>query len=161
MPADVFNHTQRFGDSFSVDEATLTFDVGDGDLSGLGTLVQTVQVQYARPVQRIYELGAARRTYYVVGRSEGNMSIQRLAAPEVIGGGFLRKFGDECQVDTNNLTITVSDPSTCSNNTPGQSMTMKFCLITSLSVQMSVQNIALAENIEIMFAMLTVTDTQG
>lgn len=159
MSQDIFNHTQRFGDAFSVDEATLTFDVGDGDTSGLGTLVQTVGIQYARPVQRIYELGAQRRTYYVVGRAEGNFSIQRLAAPQLIGGGFLEKFGNECDVETNNMAINVSDPSACSSNTPGQNMTLRYCLINSIALQMSVQNIALAENLSGMFASLSLNDS--
>ena len=70
--ADIFNAHPTFGGAFAMDEATLTFNIEgcDGIASatdaGLGYLVQGIQASYSRPVERMYELGPNKTTYYIV-----------------------------------------------------------------------------------------------
>lgn len=157
MP-DVFGSSApKFGGAFSVDETTLTFDTGGSGNGGLGTMVQSVSGNYARPIQRIFDLGPDKRTYYVVGRSEGGMEIQRLAAPEPIATGFIEKFSDPCRVETNTMSIdTRPEDQLCNNQQRGfDARDFSFCLIGNLSFGVSVQQIALTEGLQMMFASMS------
>jgi len=156
MP-DIFGVQPSFGGAFAADEATLTFPDSD---SGLGQLVQGMSAQYTRPVQRIFELGAPKRTYYVVGRSEGQMGIQRLAAPGPVNADFLTRFANPCRVADNNMNVTVDSAAISEfNGTPCPDLDtqasryqFRYCLITSINFSISVQQIALQEGVNIMFA---------
>ena len=171
MPAqDIFGVKPTFGGAFSADEATLTFTLDDGKDGGLGLLVQGLNARYIRPVQRIFELGPQKQTYYVVGRSEGTMNIQRLAAPGPISTKFIFKYANPCRVTDNHITITV-DPGVHSQFTaggierncppPGTQASrwhFDFCLITSLAVAITVQTITLQETIDLMFASMSLEE---
>lgn len=155
MP-DVFGATPTFAGAFAMDEALLTFSTTGGD-GGLGSLVQNVSVQYTRPVQRIYELGPRRTTYYVTGRPEGRMAISRLAAPEPVNNTFLAQYADPCNVPDNNMVITVRPGTQCEGTVNGVRVKpgrykFTYCLIDSLSFQIATQVIALTENISLIFA---------
>lgn len=151
--ADIFGTKPKFGDAISVDETTLTFDVGSGSDGGLGALVQSVTASYQRPIQRLFELGQDKNTYYLVGRAEGNCAIQRLAAPGPINYAFLRKFADVCQVDTNHFTLGASTGLLCDRVTAVDSRhTFNHCLITGIQFSISVQAISLTEGVNLVFA---------
>ncbi len=106
----------KFGGAFAMDEATLTFasKALDGSLpGGLGLLVQGLNSQYGRPVQRMYELGPNKYTYYVLGRAEGRMQISRLAAPQPVNTNFIRTFSNVCNVENNQLEIMARSALAC------------------------------------------------
>jgi hypothetical protein len=89
---------------------------------GLGLLVVQVAAQYNQPVRRIFELGPgvipsfttagvcdytagplpyecafrAQPTYYIIGRAEGRLQLQRFAGPEAIQCEFYRTYGNGC-----------------------------------------------------------------
>lgn len=165
MAQDLFGTTPSFGGAFSADEATLTFDRGNGDNGGLGYLVQGLTAQYGRPVQRIYELGPEKRTYYVVGRPEGTMSIQRLAAPGPINQAFLLDFSNPCRVKNNNMTIRINpgikDDKECQDTflagrTVASEYQFRYCLISSIQFSISVQAITLQEGLQLTFSSMLV-----
>lgn len=155
--AAIFGSKPTFGGAFAMDEATLTFSTNGAADGGLGFLVQSLSVQYQRPVQRIFELGPKKTTYYVTGRAEGQMQIARLAAPAPVNNAFLTKFSDVCQVDNNFMSITVGSGATCTGTIAGQPITpsrykFSYCLIASIAFQIAVDAIALTENISMVFA---------
>lgn len=154
--SDIFSATPTFGGAFAMDEAMLTFGVRGGD-GGLGFLIQSVSVQYDRPVQRIYELGPRKTTYYVTGRSEGRMQISRLAAPAPVSSSFMKQYANVCNVQDNNMIINATPSAQCTGTIGGQPITaskykFSYCLIESFALQMAVQAIALTESISMVFA---------
>ena len=153
MPNDIFSsNVPKFGDAFAADETTLTFDVGDGSNGGLGALVQNFQANYQRPVQRIFELGKNKKTYYIIGRAEGQATIQKLAAPSPIGHSFIEKFADPCQVSSNNMAVAATPGYECDNSQVAGRWEFRNCLIQSLQFQVDVQAIALTEGVQLAFA---------
>lgn len=178
---DIFNASPTFGGAFAMDEATLTFSIGNSDGStggeddgGLGMLIQSVSMSYARPVQRFYELGPHKRTYYVSGRPEGRAQISRLSAPQAVSAGFLKRFSDVCTVDSHVLNIAASPAITCNgtgfnsrgaglaqysssvkvrgNNVAPSRNRLEYCLIDSLNLNIAVQALALTESVSLVYA---------
>jgi hypothetical protein len=152
--ADVFGSNPTFGGAFSVDKAKLTF-LPD---HGLGQLVQSASASYRRQVSRIFDLGDGSKTYYVAGRAEGNLGIQRMAAPTSISKLFLQQFGDVCRVASdskgaNTITITATGAQICAGQSTTK-YTMEYCLITNVDLQISVQSLAMTEGVGLMFAKL-------
>jgi hypothetical protein len=153
--ADVFGSNPTFGGAFSVDKAKLTF-LPD---HGLGQLVQSASASYRRQVSRIFDLGDGSKTYYVAGRAEGNLGIQRMAAPKSVAGAFLQQFGDVCRVASdkrgaNTITISAQGAQACPGQGSTTKYTMEYCLITNVDLQISVQSLAMTEGVGLMFAKL-------
>lgn len=155
---DIFGTAPTYGGGFSMDEATVTFPLADGD-GGLGLLVQSVSSSYQRPINRIFELSKQKTTYYVAGRQQGTIGIQRLAAPRAVSQSFLEKFADICQVQNNTFSIS-ADPgiSNCSASgnplaadAQGQRYTFSYAIITQLGFNISVNAFALSESLSMMF----------
>jgi len=161
----IFGSLPAFGGAFSMDNATLTFTISGAGDGGLGFLVQSVQAQYARPVQRVFELGPSKATYYVTGRPEGQMSIARLAAPAPVNAVFLEKFSKVCNVEDNNIVLAVKPGADCPGGTiagkPVQASRWKFsnCLISAIAFQIAVDQIALTENLTLVFTGMEQTNT--
>lgn len=155
MPnADIFNNTPSYGGSFSVDAASLTFG-GAAAAANLGALVQGVSGQYTRPLQRIFDLTPQHYTYYIVGRPEGQLTIQRLAAPGAVSTAFLSQFADICQVTTNTMSISTATSTLCSNQavpSVPSTYTFSYCLMSGYQISIAVQQISMSEGIQIAFA---------
>jgi len=156
--SDIYGANPTFGGAFSSDQASLVF-TSEGD-AGLGLLTQGLQATYARPIQRIFELGDGKTQYYVIGRAEGTLNITRLAAPGPVSISFLTKFADPCNVKHNNISITVNAgtledcPIEGSNAGPSKYQ-FGFCLINNLGFSISTQAIALQEQVSMMFASMS------
>ena len=157
---DIYGAMPTFGGAFSADEATLTFalDGNRDDDGGLGLLTQGFSATYARQVQRIFELGPDKRQYYVVGRPEGTINIQRLAAPGPVSQGFLNKFANACNVKDNTMGISVDPGVLCfeGENVEASRYNFTFCLINNVGFSISVQQITLQEQVAMMFASMDV-----
>ena len=173
MATDLFQSRAGFGGALSMDDATLSFasvggNEGSTDETGLGALIQSTAIQYARPVQRMYELGSQGKAYYIIGRPEGKMQITRLAAPKPISDAFLQRFASVCDVAGNSLQISASPGVVCNtgadnvitrSNSKGSSYKFSYFLISGMSLNISIQSITMAENLSIDFAKLERTTT--
>lgn len=166
MPTDIYGRSQVFGGAFSVDETSLTFSGSAGSAGTLGSsgtlgaLVQNVQGQYQRPVQRIYELSSEKRTYFVAGRAEGGLNIGRIAAPGPITTDFLKQFGDICNVRSNHMAINAGGVG-CANNSIGSNASkydIHFCFISGISFQIAADQIAMSENLQMTFMSFNITN---
>jgi len=148
----VFGGTPKFGAAFTTDSAVVTFGTGGAEDGGLGALVQSVQWQYGRPIQRFYELGAEQRTFFVIGRAEGRLNISRLAAPGPITNAFLKQFSDPCQLENNTLTVGSTSEEACNNTEFGDSSyEFKWVLVDGVGGQINVQSIILLESVSAQF----------
>lgn len=168
MGVDLFNGSTAFGGAFQVDEATLTF-AGEGglpgNLDGLGAFVQNVQIQYSRPAQRMNDMGT-NSTYYILSKPEGALQIGRLFAPKTVTTSFLKNLADVCNIQNNTLVVTAGNAYLCGpdgEEFTGDNVRLKMsnCLLSNLAFSMSLQSLAMAQNLSIMFSKLEIDDGSG
>jgi hypothetical protein len=65
-------------------------------------LVQQVNIQVQRPLTTLYDLTTV-YAYYIAGRSQASMSLQKVVGPTAIVSVFYYKFGDVCQGVNNDI----------------------------------------------------------
>lgn len=153
--ADIFNrNASNLAGVFTADSAKLVLK------GNLGVLVQQLQVNYAQTVTRLYEVGAngpngASNTYYVGGRTNGQMSLNRVVGPSNSITAFYYQYGDVCKANQNqiNLTLTQTD---CSTGSKGSTnYTVSAAVITNVSVGVAAQDMLITDASQLMFSSLT------
>jgi hypothetical protein len=176
MAADIFGrNTSNLAGVFVSDSAKLTL------VNNLGVLVQRLQFTYSQTVTRLYEVGAngpngSSNIYYVGGRTQGNLSIDRVIGPSATVATLYTQYGNVCCAKNNPLSLDLSQSdcsSTCSNNNPngggsssgtagnGIHYTMNSCVITQVSVGVQAQDMIISENTTMMFSSLSATPGSG
>ncbi len=163
--AELFTRAEvNFGGAMHSQLGLITSDAG----VDIGVLLQNLQLQYSQQVTRIYELGVSGKktsTYYVAGRSQGQVQAAHIIGPGVALTAFYNKFSDVCQAGTNTLTIGLG-PNVCGTPTGSLlgstlasfgaaggnvSYTMKYCVLVGIGMSVSVQDYVVNENSTIMF----------
>ena len=95
-----------FQGSFAADAARVVFASNqpgnNASFLGVGLITQQISIQYAQSISRIYEIGT-NYTYLVVGRTQGQLSMQRVLGPRPIQLAFYTKYGNACNAASNNL----------------------------------------------------------
>jgi hypothetical protein len=167
--ADIFGRaSQEFGGAMAADAVKLTFSGGGAGaagtgLFGAGMLAQQLQMQYQQQVTRIYEIGS-NFTYFVVGRTQGQLSMNRIIGPTAISSEFYKRYGDACKAEQNNLTFTGAAGCTSSGVLGGgrfapsgdSTFTVKHALINSIGINVSAQDMVINEQVAMMFNSLEV-----
>jgi len=159
MANELYDAMPTFAGSFSIADTTLVFSTGDGQDPGLGQLVQTLTVMYARPVQRHWEIGTG-NVYFVIGRAQGQAGVQRLAAPNAIAVQFLITFSSACNIANRTITFGQNNAS-CGKGGAAASYTMTSVLIDSLSMAISVGAVAITQSVSMQFIGLHIAQTGG
>lgn len=127
------------------------------DAGGLtGILMQNIQVQYQRPVTKIYELGRTAeptKVYYVEGRPQGSLTIARVIGFAATIGAFYTNYGDACKAKDNNLALNLT-PNYCPGDKPAKPtvLNMKHCILTSVGFSVQAQQLVVNENSAMEFA---------
>lgn len=175
--ADIFGRVaQNFGGAMAADAVTMTFSGGvalpGGASSALldkGMLAQQMQMQYQQQVTRIYEIGS-NYTYFIVGRTQGQLTLGRIIGPTAINKEFYLRYGDACKADTNTLTFegvagctgaglfgTTPAPGAAAITATGPSkFTVKHVLINSIGINIAAQDMVINEQLAMMFNSLEV-----
>ena len=144
--SDVFKNTvSRFSGAFAGDSAKLNFS-GIGDA---GFLVQNLSFQYSQNVTRLYEVGR-RDVYYVSGRTAGQVSLARVIGPRTLLSAFYETYGDVCNALTNTMSFSMRNR--C--NEVDAKYTAKYCVITSIGVNVSAGDLVIGEQAALMFSSL-------
>lgn len=167
--ADIFNrNTNTFGGSFAADDAYITFpalfDAATGASVGadIGLLIQRLQMSYQQQVTRMYEVGRA-AIYYVGGRTNGDIGVDRVIGPKAISQNFYRTYGDMCRARSNTLNFSLE--SGCGFSESGQralvDYTCHFCVVTTVGVNVAAADMIVNESIRIMFSSLTYEPSTG
>ena len=159
---DVFNRIiDRYGGSMAAEDIKITFPAGLGGAAAanFGLMVQSLQGTYNQAIQRLYELGA-NTVYYVAGRREGALTLQRVVGPTALSNAYFRKYGDVCQVAENTLEFSVrADCSTGSQQSfSGVAFTLHYCVIRQLGFQVNANDTIVNDNQQLMFASLEYTN---
>jgi hypothetical protein len=151
MPqTDIYGKVAKKASSgFSIDKAQMTF-TGLNNKTGL--LVQSVQIQYQQQISFVYDLAAPDDVYYVAGRTNGTAVIGKMVGSGGMVEEFYKKFGDVCRIEEN---ITFSGLGGCTTGSKTATVTLANPVITQLGLQMSVDTALISENIQMMFASLT------
>lgn len=160
--SDIFNRdTDTFGGSFAADDASITFpalfDAALGTSIGadIGLLIQRLQLSYQQQVTRLYEVGRA-AIYYVGGRTNGDIGVDRVIGPKAISVQFYQTYGDMCRARQNTLNFSME--SGCGFNTAGTraqvDYTAHFCVVTTVGVNVAAADMIINESIRIMFSSL-------
>lgn len=183
--ADMFGRAaDAYGGAFSADAARITFasdpglpppgllgttagglnppfDVLETINGGVGMLTQQLSFNYQQQISRIYEIGT-NLSFYVAGRTQGNMSIGRVIGPRPVAVAFYRKYGSVCDAATNHLDIEMATGcrTTGGYNQP-YSFAMKFCVIMSIGVSVQAQDMMINEQLQVMFASLGMKGVRG
>jgi hypothetical protein len=151
---DILNQESTFGGAFQANKTLFTFSGGaQGDL-GTGLLVQDLQAQYAVAVNKVWELGIGNRCYYIIGHPQGQLSLGRIVGPAPVSTAFITRFTDACKVGQNVITITTNS-GFCGIDGKTTNDTNKIdfnnCLVTSIGLRVSSQDMIIAQQIAIMF----------
>lgn len=168
MASDIFSRmTDAYGGAFSADAAKVTFASDPGVLGsvganggGVGMLVQQLQFNYQQQVTRIYEIGT-NVSFYVAGRTQGSMTVGRLLGPRPVALAFYRKYGDVCQASTNHLDVEMATGCTGAGNLARVAFKLKFCVITTIGVSVTAQDMMINEQLQLMFCSLGMQGVNG
>lgn len=160
MSADVFGRSgQDFGGAIAADGARVVFAGNGLDGSGVGMLVQQLQIAYQQQVTRVYEIGSD-KTFYIVGRTQGQVSMGRIMGPRAVQLGFYTKFGNACLAAENNIDFLAE--AGCSSAGGGRvglsgnayQFTIKHAVIINLGIQIGAQDMVINEQVQMMFTAL-------
>lgn len=96
--ADIFQAAGKIGGVFK--GTTIALTLGGAGIKG--ALVQSVNINYSRSINRIWELGSD-DTYYVVGHTEGQMQMSRIVGKA--DSDILDELSDVCQATSKTLNM--------------------------------------------------------
>ncbi len=171
---DLFGRfADSYGGAFAADAARITFALDPGLLGsgvtpglvdplnptggingGVGMLTQNLTFNYSQQITRIYEIGT-NYSFYVAGRTQGNLSLGRVIGPRPVAVGFYSKYGDVCKAATNQLDIEMA---TGCRQIGGfdqvYAFSLKFCVIMSIGVSIAAQDMMINEQLALMFGSL-------
>lgn len=157
----------QWGGAFVANSTSLSFGTLEGQPFDVA-LVQTINVQYAQNVTRLYEIGAVNgkaRVYYIGGRGQGNVGISRAIGPSTTLAEYFDAYGDVCRADKNNLRIsfeTGCGDITAFDGDPSQplfegptnltSFTCRYCVLTQVGFALNSEQFLITENDAMMFS---------
>jgi hypothetical protein len=147
MP-DIYNRTgTEVAGAFSADGAQVV-------LSGISASEPIVAVSlglnYNQQITRLYSLLKA-GTYYVAGRTRGNVNFGDVVGPAAVSAEFFNKYGNACQASQNALGINLSSGCGTSRGA-ALNFTVKGVVIENVGWTMSSQDMVINERIDAMFS---------
>lgn len=149
MSQDVFSREVTFGGAFSADGARVTF----ADF-GAGLLVQSLNYQYQQSISRLYEVGSP-DIYLVAGRTQGQVSMQRVVGPKRILPEFYQQYGDVCNAGNNNVKFSASTGCGGAVSTR-QTIDIRHAIVTALGGAVNANDMIINESLTMMFLYLQI-----
>lgn len=165
MATDIYSRDNRIGGVISPDGARLIFSAGPdliagGDPGGTGLVTQGVDMGYQQSYNQVYSLGTDEK-FFIAGRSQGQFGAARILGSRATSIGFYKKYGNICNLPTNDVALMVS--SGCGNGASlvGGSGQMAFNLtgvfLNALQFSAQSENNVLNERLQTVFAALDIT----
>jgi hypothetical protein len=157
--ANIFNReVQQYAGGFRADKGIIT---AAGGLSGL--MMQSLTLQYQRPITKVYELGVAgnaANVYYVEGKPQGNVNVAHIVGFNFSVRNFYAAYGDACSPKSLALNVASAQcpaPATAAVSTGMFSVLLNSCVISSIGMSVQAQNLIINENSVLEFADLSYT----
>lgn len=156
--ADILGRSDSpFNGAFAAEGSRLFFgDLQNNGLNGVGNLVQGMSVQYMQPVSTLFELGSNYR-YYVVGRTSGNMSMEKILGPAATTEALLARLGNPCSGGSRALYLELGGVGCTESVTGGGTVRLRAdaCIATGVGYGLNAQDLLLRENVQVIFGMLS------
>lgn len=152
--ADVFGRADSpYNGAFSAEGSELFLG---NDIRGPGNLVQGLNVQYQQPVSTLFEIGSGFR-YYVVGRTSGQMSMEKILGPLATTDAMIVRLGNPCSVGERSLLLALKGVGCTGSVNSGQPVRIKAdgCVAASLGYGINAQDLLLRESLQIIFGQLS------
>ncbi len=147
MARDIFNRVVDLGQPLAADATRMLLPfIGEEDF-----LLQTVQISYQQKVTRLWEVGS-NKTYFFAGRTEGMIKAKRIIGNRNAALGFVKQFGDVCNMTGNHLTLQLD--SGCTGFQSRGKLEASGCVINSVGYNIQAQESIIYEEVDIMFARL-------
>jgi hypothetical protein len=160
MPDIHGRESAQIGGTFSVDDCKVVFagdgssflGTGESGSGGVGMLVQNLQVNYARPIMRLYEIGTSFQ-FLMEGRSQGDSALSQLLGPRPLQTAFYQRYFNICNAATNNVNFEVSTGCGGSNKVTS-TFKLRGVVLGSRSFGLNVQDMVVRDNITGIFVSL-------
>lgn len=149
MAEDIYGAGGAVGGVF---KGTLVSLVIGGDEAAKGSLVQSIAIDYALQVNRIWELGSE-DTYFVIGHTNGTAQLNKIVGK--VGNDILEQISDACT--SVNKTISVSSTAhsqACDNTALDFDLAIQGPILNRRSFSINADNFMITESASIMFASL-------
>lgn len=165
MATDIYGRGgQDFGGAIAADAARVVFSAPELDGSGVGMLVQQLQLSYQQQITRVFEVGSD-KTFYIAGRTQGQVTMARIMGPRPVQLGFYTKFGNACLAAENNIDFLAETG--CTSRSGGRTVqsgsayafTIKHAVIINLGIQIAAQDMVINEQVQMMFTALNAGQT--
>ena len=148
MARDIYNRVVDLGAPLAADATRLVLPY----IGGEDMLVQSMNITYTQTVNQVWEVGSS-FTYFIAGRTQGQMQIARIIGSKGIGTEFIAKFADVCQMRSNHLTLQFF--AGCEEGQARGSLKVEGAVITSIAYAVQAQDMIVNETFSMMFARLT------
>jgi hypothetical protein len=147
------------GESFSADDAVMSFSGGKDLQADTPLILQQFQAQYQQPVNMLFDLSSA-RVHMVRGRSSGQGSMAQIYGPAKLQLAFLKTYGNVCNIKQNMLNIAIMN--SCGQTESGEGVTMSVkstitlshVLVNSIAFSGSADNMLINQQVGFMFTSL-------
>ena len=147
----------QYGGGMKFAEGFILKISGDSGSSAIeGLIVQNLDIRANRPVTVLYDL-TSNKVYYVAGRCQTQIGLQRVCGPRGIIGAFYATLGNVCNAGNNNMSF--SFPPGCEQNaqtgtdnitaTDFNILTAKNCILLDVQFACNIQNYVISENCQI------------
>lgn len=150
--ADIFNRTSdKFGGSFSADQARVTFpSLTGGQGAEAGLLMQNLQATYTQQVTRLFEISSP-TIYYVGGRTSGQAAVNRVVGPRKLASAFYSTYGDICNAASNTLNFSMTTGCGAAAGSRA-SYTAHFVVVVSVGISVGAADMLINESLQMMFS---------
>lgn len=148
MGNDIYNRVVDLGTPYAADATRLLLE----DLGGDDLLVQNFSAQYQQNITRLWEVGSS-KTYFIAGRTEGQIQIKRVLGGKGVSQNFIKKFGDVCEIESHHISIKMGMECRAAQN--DTKLTFEGVVITSVAYSVAAADMIINEDISMLFAKLT------
>lgn len=152
---------QGIGGAFTAEDCSLAF----GTKSSSGAIVQRVNFSIERPINFVYEIGAAdgpQYVYYVGGRRRGQAQFERVVGGSNAFKDFVDNYGPLCDKPGDPIVLTAkggcqiaAGEGADADGGPKLGQQVKYTLktpkITTLGASVSAQDIVIMESVGMVF----------
>jgi hypothetical protein len=142
---DIFGTNYNWGGSWKLDGAVIGLHDKDGNATGKGLIVNSCQIQYARPVNKIIPLNTTNQ-FLIAGRGAGTLTLGMVVGPSDDIATFLKQYSNPCNVKENAITIAATG-SYCTGPNEEKGNVLKFvcnyCLLQSINSAVQAGDIAI------------------
>jgi hypothetical protein len=147
MARDVFNREIDLGKPLAVDATRLIVSgLTDEDM-----LAQNVAITYQQNINRLWEVGSS-KTYFIAGRTMGNIAVKRVIGGQGVSGTFVKQFGDVCNIAGNHITLAFE--AGCDDGRSLGKITASGCVIQSVAYSVAAADMIINEDLTLLFARL-------